>query len=1102
MRRRYDTAAIAGVGLVVALLIVNAGIAYRNTVQLSNDTRWVAHTNSILDSISELQGTIVDAETGQRGFIITGRESFLEPYTNAVAKEQSGTTRIESQIAELQSITAAEPRQQDRIQLLQPLIAQRLRILKDAIDLRRQNPAMAYALVASERGKKVMDEVRSIVTEMRLDEQQQLTARQERASSAFRVTVASELATTVLALLLFAVCIFLVDRNFRNQRRAAAEVHQERERLRVTLNSIGDGVIAADLGGRVTLVNRVAQNLTGWTQVAAVGKSVGEVFRIVDESSRKPIDNPISRTIFEGKPVGMSNPALLVSDEGTERPIADSCAPIRDAAGKAIGAVLVFRDVTDERAAQQSVRESDARKRAILDTALDCILTVDRDGKIIELNAACEQMLGCDRDRLLGRELAEAMIPEAGRVAYREMMAKFLAGSDSTMDRRTEIVGARCDGIEFPAELTVTRIETDRGPLLTAFVRDITERNYAEKRLADALRFANGIVDTVQMPLLVLNSDLNIKSANRSYYETFHTEPAQTISFPLAELGDRQWDDPELLALLRDVVTRDRGFMDFEIEHQFPRVGKRVMLLSALRIQHEGDHTDLILLAIEDVTTRKRSEETIVELLASEQRRAERLQQLAAASLTINSANSESSVFNVVQMEAVRIIGAQRAEVVFGGVNPPEMDASLVAPLIGRNGRTLGEIRLFDNGNSGFDHDDRAIATQLAHMTTVALDNVRLYEELRVTDRRKDEFLATLAHELRNPLAAIRNSLQLMRIAGDNPDIREESRGLLERQVKQLVRLVDDLMDISRITRGKLELRKEHIELADVIASAVETSRPLVDEMGHQLSVSQPDRPVQLNADLTRLAQVFLNLLNNSAKYSNPGGRIELTADVKNDQVTVRVRDTGIGMSEETLARIFDMFTQADRAGSRSQGGLGIGLALARQLVEMHGGSIAAHSEGLGRGSEFIVSLPIAAHPDSDQATPTASREELTQHVKRRVLVVDDNRDAADSLSTLIGMLGHEVHTAYDGFEAVEAASEFHPDVVLLDIGLPRISGYEAALRIRELPAGNKIFLVALTGWGQDEDRRRSREAGFDRHIVKPVNPDVLEPLLASAQRT
>ena len=923
MRRRFDTAAIAGIGLVVALLIANAGIAYRNMSQLISDAKSMAHTNHVLDLTSEMLRNIVDAETGQRGFIITGQEKLLDPYNAAMAN-------VDSQLSLLETETEANPEQAERVKQLRPLVAQRMASLKEGIDLRRKSDNEAQASVAAGGGKKQMDEIRDLITSMRHAEQRLRLEREGNTRLAYRVAIATELLTTALALILFGACVYLIDRNLREQRRSAAEIRQEREWLRVTITSIGDGVIATDMDGRITLMNQVAQDLTGWSQVAATGKPISEVFRIVNESTRAPAENPVSRTIREGAVVGLANHTTLMAHDGAERPIADSSAPIRDQSGKIIGAVLVFRDVTEERLVERNIRESDARKRAILEAALDCILTVDRHGKIIELNPACERILGCNRDVLLGRELADVLIPESRRSEHRKTMAGFLAGQDPASNRRFEIVGMRCDGSEFPAELTVTRIVTDHGPLLTAYVRDITDQTRVERKLADALQFANGIVETVQIPLLVLTADLHVKSANRSFFATYRTDPEETIGRRFAELSDGQWNDSELLDLLQEVAAHDQAFADYEIEQEFSRIGKRVMLLSASRIHREDESSDLILLAIEDITTRKRSEETIVELLAREQRRAERLQQLAAASLTINSANSESSVVNVAQMEAVRIIGAARAEVAFDGASAPEMDGSLTAPLLGRNGRILGQIRLSTKPDSSFDHDDRAIATQLAHMVTVALDNVRLYEELRAADRRKDEFLATLAHELRNPLAAVRNSLQVMRMAGDNSELLEESRGMIERQAQQLIRLVDDLMDISRITRGKLELRKERINLADAIASAVETGRPLIDEMGHQLTLSIPPEPIMLDADLTRLAQVFLNLLNNSAKYSKQGGHITIAAEPRDNHVVVRVRDRGIGISEEMLSRVFDMFTQADRSLHRSQGGLGIGLTLVR----------------------------------------------------------------------------------------------------------------------------------------------------------------------------
>jgi PAS domain S-box-containing protein len=370
-------------------------------------------------------------------------------------------------------------------------------------------------------------------------------------------------------------------------------------------------------------------------------------------------------------------------------------------------------------------------------------------------------------------------------------------------------------------------------------------------------------------------------------------------------------------------------------------------------------------------------------------------------------------------------------------------------------------------------------------------------QALKEADRRKDEFLATLAHELRNPLAPIRNAMRILRLAEGNPEATEQARGVMERQVHQMVRLIDDLLDVSRITRGMVEIRKARIDLQDVINNAVETSRPLLEEFGHSLAVTGPPEPIVLEADQTRLAQVFSNLLNNAAKFTTRGGRIWLTAAREGAQAVVCVRDSGVGIAAEMLPRVFDLFTQADRSLEKSQGGLGIGLTLVRRLVELHGGTVEARSEGLGRGSEFIVRLPIVAEqPSGKLVRPTRPGPGKGAAAPCRILVVDDNRDAADSLALMLQLTGHEVHTAHDGLEAVAAATKLKPDVVLLDIGMPHLNGFDAARLIRENLRGQETLLVALTGWGQEEDRRRSQEAGFDYHLVKPVDPAALQTLL------
>ncbi|RIL06217.1 MAG: hypothetical protein DCC71_07445 [Proteobacteria bacterium] len=369
-------------------------------------------------------------------------------------------------------------------------------------------------------------------------------------------------------------------------------------------------------------------------------------------------------------------------------------------------------------------------------------------------------------------------------------------------------------------------------------------------------------------------------------------------------------------------------------------------------------------------------------------------------------------------------------------------------------------------------------------------------DALRESERRKDELLATLAHELRNPLAPLRTAIELLQLGGDAAQS-AAALAMMERQLRQMVRLVDDLMDVSRITQGRLALHRERVELASVLHAAIEATRPHVVAGRHDLVVREPGEPLLLDADPARLAQVFTNLLGNAARYTDPGGRIWLAAERRDGRAVVTVRDTGIGIAPGDLERIFEPFVQLDRSLERVQGGLGIGLGLARRLVELHGGTLTAASDGPGRGSELTVQLPLLAGAAEARAAAAAPRPAPASAPRLRILVVDDHVDAALSLAMLLRALGHRVEVAHDGTDAFAHAEALRPDVVLLDIGMPRVSGYEIARRIRRADWGQRVFLLAVTGWGREQDKRRALEAGFDRHLVKPVEPGALARLLA-----
>ena len=640
--------------------------------------------------------------------------------------------------------------------------------------------------------------------------------------------------------------------------RAEEALRQQSEWLRITLASIGDAVITTDAAGRVTSMNAVAQALTGWSQTDALGQLLTDVFLIVHEDTREPVDNPAIRALQTGTIIRLANHTVLLARTGEEHPIDDSAAPIRDESGTTVGAVVVFRDVS-ERKRTDLAR---AHLAAIVESSDDAIVSKTLQSVILSWNKGAERLFGYSADEAIGQPITMLLPP----------------------DRRDE-------------------------------EQQILER-----------------------------------------------------------------------------IIR----------------GERIEHFETVRVCKDGRHIDI--------------------------------------SLTIS-------------------------------------------PIRDANGEIVGASK---------------VARDISHRKSLEARNSELREreqlarqEAEAANRAKDEFLAMLGHELRNPLSPILTALQLMKLRGGGGLERE--RTVIERQVSHLTRLVDDLLDVSRIARGKVELKEELVEIAEVVAKAIEIATPLLDQRTHALDVDVPRR-LWVRGDSTRLNQVVSNLLTNAAKYTPPGGRITVRATEERGEIVIRVRDTGIGIAPDVLPSVFDLFVQERQAIDRSQGGLGLGLTIVRNLVERHGGTVSAHSDGPGAGSEFVVRLPranVPVEPEVPAGVESASESVISpSDAALRILVVDDSVDGAEMLAAALSAKGYRTRVAFDAAAALRIAAEFRPAIAFLDIGLPVMDGYELAARLRGLSELSGIRLFALTGYGQESDRQKTRDAGFDHHFVKPIDLDAIEAVL------
>ena len=780
--------------------------------------------------------------------------------------------------------------------------------------------------------------------------------------------------------------------------------------------------------------------------------------------------------------------------------------------------VLAIEDATERKREEEEVR---ARLAAVVESSDDAIVSKTLEGIITSWNRAAEGMFGYSAAEAVGQHIT-LIIPVERRAEEDDVLARVRRG-EKVDHFETERVAK--DGRRVTISLTVSPLKDGAGHIIGAskVARDITERRKMEADIAlrarelqlanERLRESEERLHLSQQVAHIGTFDWNIETGVSIWtpeLEAIHGlapggfSNTQTAWQELLHPDDRE-------AALRCVELALRTGQPGEGEWRVVWPNGTVHWIAA-RFQAFKDEAGkpVRLTGVNlDITQRKQAEEKLRE---SELRFRRFMQQLPGLAWIKDRAGryvyANDAVEKAFGIGLTELLGRTDRELF-----PPETAAQF-----GEHDQLALDSEAGIQTIEALQHPDGTVHHSLvskfpiavregedALVGGVAIDITerKQYEDaLADADLRKNEFLAMLAHELRNPLAPIRNALEIMRRAagGESSHSIASTVAMMERQVGHIVRLVDDLLDVGRISRGKIELRRERVELSSVVYHAVEAARPLCESLGHELTVTLPPEPIYLSADPTRLTQVVGNLLNNACKFTGKGGHIWLTVEGAGGgnapgETYIRVRDDGIGIAADQLPRIFDMFAQVETSRARSTAGLGIGLTLVRNLVELHGGTVEAHSGGVGQGSEFVVRLPILMETPRIPTRPITTSSPATP--TRRILVVDDNRDAAESLALLLQLMGHETRAVYDGLEAVEAAKKFQPDVVLLDIGLPKLDGYEAARRIRAQQRDKRLTLVALTGWGMGEDLRRSDEAGFDAHMVKPVEPDALLRLLA-----
>jgi PAS domain S-box-containing protein len=910
-------------------------------------------------------------------------------------------------IAQAPALTVDNREQQGDLDRLSAAADSKLVQLAEAIHQRRESGfAAAQAVVETNIGKRTMDEMRAMVARMDAREDVLLSARTTQAAQSYRSTVVTGFMTTGLALLAV-VGLFFLTRRVGVERRRTAETA---ERLRVTLTSIGDAVMATDTSGRVTRLNPVAQALTGWSEDDAVGRPMHDVFVIVNEQTRQPVPSPIDRVLEEGVIVGLANHTVLLSRDGREIPIDDSAAPIKSEDGGTAGAIMVFRDVSERRRSERereevtiALRESEERLRITIASIGDAVLATDEHGRITQLNPVAEALTGWRQAEALDRPLHEVLVivNETSRQPAPNPVERVLReGVVAGLANHTVLISR--DGREIPIDDSAAPVRAADGRLMGAVMvfRDITERRQIERERGARARVSRelaAIVESSDDAILGTDMDGTITAWNHAAEQMYGYAAVEAIG-----------------QSIRLIVSEDRWGEEDEFLQRIRR-GEPVERVETVRRQKDG--TEL------------------------------------AVSVTVSPVLDDAGAVVGVSKIARDITARKRIE------------------------------------------DER---------TQVLVREQAAREDLERASRLKDEFLAVLSHELRTPLNAVLGYAHLLNSGVLPPERARHALAAIQRNAHAQARLVESLLDLSRVMAGKLELTLEELDLSIIVNAAVDALRPGAEEKGMTIDAVVP--PIPIVVDGGRLQQVFWNLLSNAIKFSDRGGRVAIRCTEEDAHVRVQVTDDGQGIGADFLPFVFDRFSQADGPTRGSRTGLGLGLALVREMVQAHGGTVVAESPGEGRGSTFSVTLPlsIGAFAPGPKKTGVPQADAPGSLPPIEILIVDDDGDVRDLLALLLESRGATVRTVSSASEALDAISQRRPDLLLADLRMPDEDGYSLIRKVRarerEQQEG-RLPAIAVTAYASPSDRDQAIAAGFDSHVAKPVEPDDLARAVANVAR-